>query len=83
MEDNRLEIAQEYADRSFQIDTDTGYNAVKNDVAFHSYLDGMNYMIEKAEQWLKENAEGYVWWHNEEGGLDDNFLDDFYKAMKA
>ena len=35
---------------------------VQNNIAFRSFIDGANYMLEKVIRWLQENAENYVWW---------------------
>ena len=47
-----------------------------------SYQSGYDIAIEKAVEWLKKNADNYVWWLEGDGGMSDEFIDDFINALK-
>lgn len=39
---NLHELSEKYAQKNFPISKDSSFNAIKHDVAFHSFCDGFN-----------------------------------------
>ena len=48
------EKASEYAEKHFP--SDDIHNFGKHDVAFHSYIAGANWMLEKAADWIGDSV---------------------------
>jgi len=57
-------------------------NSMIRKVIDKSYSSGYNEAVRKAVEWLEKYADNYVWWFEGEGGVTDEFIDDFKKAME-
>ena len=53
-----------------------------HDEFLKGFEEGYARAVDKATKWLNENAEKYVWLFEGDGGLDDNFENDFREAMR-
>lgn len=88
---NKQELAKQYADKKVderkeyplydlskrkELTTFDGYDIEQ------AYEDGFDKAVELAMGWLKNNAERYVYWMDEEFGNKD-LLDDFKKYMEG
>jgi len=47
-----------------------------------SYQSGRDIAIEKAVEWLEKYAENYIWFFEGDCGMNDDFIEDFKKALK-
>jgi len=57
-------------------------NTVLRKVIDKAYNSGYNEAIRRATEWLEKNAENYVWWLEGDGGMSDEFIEDFINALK-
>lgn len=71
------EKSSEYAEKCFP--SDDIHNSGKHDVAFHSYIAGANWMLEKACEYIKNQ---YPVHYQEWAELADEYVEQFKKAME-
>ena len=71
------EKASEYAEKHFP--SDDIRNSGKHDVAFHSYIAGANWMLEKACEYIKNQ---YPVHYQEWAELADEYVEQFKKALE-
>lgn len=57
-------------------------NTVLRKVIDKAYNSGYNEAIRRATEWLEKNAENYIWWLEGDGGMSDEFIEDFINALK-
>lgn len=57
-------------------------NTVLRKVIDKAYNSGYNEAIRRAAEWLEKNAENYIWWLEGDGGMSDEFIEDFINALK-
>lgn len=77
------ERAKEYA--GLKPNSNDAFGDIIRSLAYKGYIEGVNWMLEKAIKWLKENAQNYY----EDASMHDNcwyddeqMIEDFQKAME-